>query len=307
MLRGHRTWAPLDAASEAENRLKAQTILIAAALIALVPSPAHAAAEEVLLYKVTGGGDEGIIVRANGDAYQIRKGIGCLGFESREGRTIIVTSSGLFLGIGSEVVIPERGQSCRVWESTSLGNFSGIGQPAPAVPPAVRDLPPTRGQPANPVVVAATQAALSLLGIDPGLVDGSLGAKTAQALRRFQEIQGLAASGIPDTATRLALSNELAKRFPEDQSVLTIVAGLLTSASPGANPSLDSGCEDGHWVQSVSGGGAIVVLEDGSVWEVDLVDKLDTTLWLPTEGILVCGSTLINTDNGDKVHTTRLK
>jgi hypothetical protein len=287
--------------------LQAPAILIAAALIALAPSPAHAAAEEVLLYKVIGGGDEGIIVRANGDAYQIRKGVGCLGFGSREGRTIIITSPGLFLGVGSEVVIPERGQSCRVWESTSVGNIAGIGQPTPAVPPVGRDLPPTRAQPANQVVVAATQAALSLLGIDPGPVDGSLGAKTAQALRSFQESHGLPASGTPDTTTRLALSNELAKQFPEDPNVLTIVAGLLTSAPPRANPPLGSGCEDGHWVQSVSGGGAIVVLEDSSVWEVDLIDKIDTMLWLPTEEVLVCGSTLINTDNGDKIHATRLK
>lgn len=29
-------------------------------------------------------------------------------------------------------------------------------------------------------------------------------------------------------------------------------------------------------------------------------------LWLPTESVLICGQTLINSDNGEKVKATRL-
>ncbi len=38
------------------------------------------------------------------------------------------------------------------------------------------------------------------------------------------------------------------------------------------------GCEAGHWVDSVSSNGEIVKLEDGSLWQIDLVDQIDTAL-----------------------------
>jgi hypothetical protein len=46
-----------------------------------------------------------------------------------------------------------------------------------------------------------------------------------------------------------------------------------------------SGCEDGHWIESVSGDGGIVKLEDGSIWEVDPADAIDSALWLPVTDI----------------------
>jgi len=74
------------------------TTAIAASLVQLaalaLASDALASAEEVLLYKVLGSGDEGIIIRANGDAYQIEKGVGCLGFGLREGRKVSLSRLG---------------------------------------------------------------------------------------------------------------------------------------------------------------------------------------------------------------------
>ena len=66
-------------------------------------------------------------------------------------------------------------------------------------------------------------------------------------------------------------------------------------------------CESGHWVRSVTPDGTIVLLEDGSVWEVDLPDSVMTRLWLPTTEILVCGDRLINTDDGETVYAARLR
>ena len=68
-----------------------------------------------------------------------------------------------------------------------------------------------------------------------------------------------------------------------------------------------SRCEKGHWIQSVSGDGSIVQLEDGSVWQVDILDRLDSTLWLPISDIIVCPGELINTDDGEKVSATQLR
>lgn len=66
-------------------------------------------------------------------------------------------------------------------------------------------------------------------------------------------------------------------------------------------------CESGHWIKSKSSDGSVVVLEDNSVWEIDSIDRIDSTLWLPIENIVVCDDELINSDTGDKVSATPLR
>jgi hypothetical protein len=56
----------------------------------------------------------------------------------------------------------------------------------------------------------------------------------------------------------------------------------------------------------VSDDGEIVKLEDGSVWEVDGADTVDSALWLPTTEIVACDGKLINTDDNEKVSATRI-
>lgn len=60
-------------------------------------------------------------------------------------------------------------------------------------------------------------------------------------------------------------------------------------------------CEDGHWIESASDDGEIIVLEDGSVWEVDSIDTVTSSLWLPLSSILICDGRLINTDDDEMV------
>jgi hypothetical protein len=68
-----------------------------------------------------------------------------------------------------------------------------------------------------------------------------------------------------------------------------------------------SGCEDGHWIESVSSDGSIIKLEDGSVWEVDAVDTVDSALWLPVSDIIACHDKLINTDDNESVSAQRIR
>jgi hypothetical protein len=67
---------------------------------------------------------------------------------------------------------------------------------------------------------------------------------------------------------------------------------------------------DGHWIKSKSDDGTIITLEDGSVWQVDPLDRIDTSLWLPITDITVVesddGYLLINTDDGEKAHAELL-
>ncbi len=70
----------------------------------------------------------------------------------------------------------------------------------------------------------------------------------------------------------------------------------------------------GHWIRSVSIGGKTITLEDGSIWLINPLDRLDTMLWLPIDDITVLTSggiytytyTLVNTDEGETAHAQYL-
>jgi hypothetical protein len=84
----------------------------------------------------------------------------------------------------------------------------------------------------------------------------------------------------------------------------------VRSEPPAPRPSYAGrrgGCEAGHWVDSVSSNGELVKLEDGSLWQIDLVDQIDTALWLPTTDIVVCPYKLINTEDNESVSAIRLR
>ena len=78
------------------------------------------------------------------------------------------------------------------------------------------------------------------------------------------------------------------------------------SRTGGCLPYLPTG--SGHWLNENDSDGAILTLEDGSVWRVDDVDRIDTMLWLPVSDITVVESDdspssylLVNTDDDEKV------
>jgi len=67
----------------------------------------------------------------------------------------------------------------------------------------------------------------------------------------------------------------------------------------------------GHWIQKNVDSGSYIILEDGSLWKIEPLDKIDAMLWLPISDITVLESSngspgfdylLINTDDGEKAH-----
>jgi hypothetical protein len=66
-------------------------------------------------------------------------------------------------------------------------------------------------------------------------------------------------------------------------------------------------CDSGHWVDSVAADGQIVILEDGSVWQIEAGDEINTALWLPTTDITVCAGRLINTDDEEVAGAYRVR
>ena len=86
------------------------------------------------------------------------------------------------------------------------------------------------------------------------------------------------------------------------RKVLLVAAFLLAVF---ATPAI-ADCEGGHWIQSISPGGEIVILDDGSIWKVEATDMIDSALWLPTTNIVVCDDKLINTDDNEIVEAVRI-
>jgi hypothetical protein len=114
----------------------------------------------------------------------------------------------------------------------------------------------------------------------------------------------------------------LTGRYPAlcDRSLLTTeqlsqvaVAERLAKSRSAASPRRSgarggsSGCEPGHWIESVAADGQIIKLEDGSIWEVDTVDVIDSALWLPISDIVVCDDKLVNTDDNETVSARRIR
>jgi hypothetical protein len=94
--------------------------------------------------------------------------------------------------------------------------------------------------------------------------------------------------------------------YPPPAPVKHVAASPNVPQPPIRTRSSDS-CEGGHWIEEVMGDGAIVKLEDGSLWQVDAVDSVDSALWLPTTNVVVCDRKLINTEDNESVQAERVR
>ena len=106
-------------------RLFFLTASIVGGLLLGISMPGWAGVEFVTVVKILSNDDHGIIVRSNGEAHEIEKGVGCLSFWRYEGKQVLVFSPGAFLGVGSEVILPDNNQRCRIWNSKELGQWGG--------------------------------------------------------------------------------------------------------------------------------------------------------------------------------------
>ena len=245
-------------------------------------------------------GDKAIIVRSNGESHLIEKGIGCLSLWRFEGKQVYINSPSLFLGVGSRLLIPDAGQECRIWDSEFLA--SGSARPSFGSPGASS---PTFSLSGSRGLILSVQKALKVLDYDV-VADGILTDKTKEAFGQYHASKGHPRTEAGIRLSLLSLAADLLNKQPSSTEALTI-AGSLDIAARAATRSSSEGCVEGHWISTVMASGKLIKLEDGSIWEVDLVDTIYSMLWLPTEEILVCGQTLINTNNGEKVRATLLK
>jgi hypothetical protein len=97
------------------------------------------------------------------------------------------------------------------------------------------------------------------------------------------------------TGEPLAPSVPALPQIPATPLSIPQVAAIVPARHPSTR------CEDGHWVEEVLGDGAIVKLENGTLWRVDSADTVDSALWLPTTSIVICNGKLINTEDNESV------
>lgn len=241
-----------------------------------LPRTLHAQrAEYVTVVSVAGGADQGIVQRTNGEQYLIEKGVGCLSFWRYEGRRVLVTYSATFGGVGSTLVLPDANQSCRIWDARYIGSATV-----------------NAGTPSSQAESSDISMALAMLGH---------GGTPAEALKSFQTSAGIAPSDEVDPMTRLALSQQIAQRFPNNLAALELARRVLQP------PTTSGECQRSQRISDVSRNGEIVTLLDGSVYQIDAVGQIRTMLWLPTQQVIACGRQLINVQRGQEVGATRLR
>jgi hypothetical protein len=152
-----------------------------------------------------------------------------------------------------------------------------------------------------------------------GLVWGQIAsAQTAPvvAIDRVMTQADMRATGVAglNTVQRAALDRWLSEYT---LNIFKVVqksdAGVRASA--GSVGGAYVGSSGGHWIQSTSNSGSIIVLEDGSMWEINAIDRIDTALWLPITDITVLKANspvgeykyvLVNKDDGEKLWPSTL-
>ena len=82
-------------------------------------------------------------------------------------------------------------------------------------------------------------------------------------------------------------------------SIVLILTFLISSAT----------ASEEHWLRDKSDDGSILILSDGSVWQVAPYDQVNTMLWLTTSTIIIPDSEdcLINVDDGEKAEAYRIR
>lgn len=119
--------------------------------------------------------------------------------------------------------------------------------------------------------------------------------------------------------TLATLKDEKVLVLTEKGQLAFMKEGVSLSNQPAGKPRRNSGQysggSSGHWIQENIDSGSMVVLEDGSIWKIDPLDKIEAMLWLPISNITIIRSNdgspgydylLINTDDGEKAHAKYL-
>jgi len=61
--------------------------------------------------------------------------------------------------------------------------------------------------------------------------------------------------------------------------IIQIAQPRTPTAGTSNSSQIHPGTAGGHWIKSTASNGALVTLEDGSLWDINSIDRIDTMLW----------------------------
>jgi hypothetical protein len=67
------------------------------------------------------------------------------------------------------------------------------------------------------------------------------------------------------------------------------------------------GCDEAQMIKEKNSDGSMVTLDDGSVWEVNRIDRSYIISWPLETEVIACDATLTKADNGEVVEAMRIK
>ena len=245
-------------------------LIITASVFFLIPTTSYAKIEYVTVIKILGNGDKGIIERANGEQWLIEKGVGAISFSRCEGKKVIISSPGIFCGVGSKVILTDNDQSARIWNAELLSTGD--------VTPSLSKNTLTKSEKITDMFTPEEKAKAGLSKLSPSEIDSL----NVAFLRVIQQ------EGIENKLQGITDTNSL----PTNQSL----RGKTHFKTGG-----------GHWISKNIDSGAFIKLEDGSLWEISPIDKINSMLWLPISNITIIESKnplypyLLVNDDGTKV------
>jgi len=96
--------------------------------------------------------------------------------------------------------------------------------------------------------------------------------------------------GVPGTSPSAKAPSANAPSAAESggsDAVTDLLTGLAGALS---NSPMYAGVGGGHWIKKNVESGKLIILEDGSIWQIDPYDKITASLWLPITEIVVLDS-----------------
>lgn len=72
---------------------------------------------------------------------------------------------------------------------------------------------------------------------------------------------------------------------------MTVATEVSKKSSVSTRAGTYAGVGQKHWVREKIDSGAFIKLEDGSLWQISPMDKINTMLWLPIDNVVVTGGT----------------
>jgi hypothetical protein len=286
----------------ATNRMKRAAIIVCMAFAGMLAGTCAvpAATEYVTVVKVLENDDKGVIERENGERWLIEKGVGAISFWRYEGKRVLINSPGLFCGVGSKVILPNDDQEARIWNAERLPD--DVKAPAPA----------SLGH--DEAVNAATRALAILKYYDTNSADEEK-RDLRHALSRFQTDNSLSETNTLGPKAFVKLAELVLRERGDSVEGLGLARTLIDSAKQMKEPPqshvlpmqhTDEGLIETS-IKSVTRDGTIITLTDGSIYEVDPLDRIKTSLWLPLENVLKRPGGLTNLDSGESASANILK